>query len=100
MMTNMTTHAVRRAQSDQPTCILRWVFHHGSDALTCAIESTGEHASYDVCILPHWNLSVATVEHFDAATSALQRHADIASRLRQAGWVAEYGTSQSIGTAA
>jgi hypothetical protein len=93
----MTTHTTRNARprhlQAEPACILRWVFHRGSDALTCAVEGGGRRSSYDVCILPHWNLSEATVEHFDAPTSALRRHAEIASRLRESGWVAQYGVS-------
>ncbi len=71
--------------------ILRWVFRRGHEALTCAVETAVARSSFDVCILPHWDLSVGTVEHFSAPASALRRHAEIASRLRQAGWVAEYG---------
>ena len=61
----MMMKTLRRPASSEPACILRWVFHRGADALTCAVEAGG-HASYDVCVLPHWNLSEATVEHFDA----------------------------------
>jgi hypothetical protein len=53
------------------------VFHRGPNALTCALEAAGNRSSYDVCILPHWDLSLATVEHFDAPASALLRHANI-----------------------
>jgi hypothetical protein len=80
--------------------MLRWVFHRGPDALTCAVEAAGSRLSYDVCILPHWDLSLATVEHFDGSASALRRHAEIASRLRLAGWMAQYGASHSTGIAA
>ena len=73
--------------------MLRWVFHRGPDTVTCAVEAGGRRSSYNVCVLPHWNLSEATVEHFDAPASALLRHAEIASRLRQGGWVAQYGTT-------
>ena len=83
----------RQPLKTDPACILRWVFHRGSDTLTCAVEASGRRSSYDVCILPHWNLSEATVEHFDAPASALRRHAEIALRLRQGGWIAEYGAS-------
>jgi hypothetical protein len=80
----------------EPTCVVRWVFHRGADVLTCAVEGSGGRASYDVCVLPHWNLSEATVEHFDTPASALRRHAEIASRLRQSGWAAQYGASHSM----
>lgn len=76
-----------------PTRLLRWVFHRGAESLTCAIETAASPTSYDVCILPHWNLEVASVEPFPVAKSAMRRHAEIASRLRQAGWVAEYGST-------
>jgi hypothetical protein len=99
-MTNSMTRTPRRFPKVEPGCMLRWVFHCGPDVLTCAVEAGGDRSSYDVCVLPHWNLSVATVEHFDAPASALQRHAEIASRLRQSGWVARYGASRSTDIAA
>jgi len=80
--------------------MLLWVFHRGADVLTCALATAGERSSYDVCFLPHWNLSLATVEHFESPAAALGRHAEIASRLRQRGWVAQYGASHSTGIAA
>ena len=100
MTTKTLTNTPRRALRVEPACILRWVFHHGPDALTCAVEATSDRASYDVCILPHWNLSMATVERFDTSKSALGRHAEIASHLRQSGWVAQYGTGHLTGGAA
>ena len=100
MMTNTMTNTPGRPLTTEPACILRWVFHRGPDALTCAVEAAGGRSSYDVCILPHWDLSLATVEHFDAPASALRRHAEIASRLRLAGWMAQYGASHSTGIAA
>jgi hypothetical protein len=101
----MTTHTItntpRRPLKAEPACIVRWVFHRGPDAVTCAVEAGGRRrSSYDVCILPHWNLCDATVEHFDAPASALRRHAEIASRLRESGWVAQYGASHQPGIAA
>jgi hypothetical protein len=95
MTTHTTTNTRPRPQHVEPACILRWVFHRGPDALTCAVEASGRRSSYDVCVLPHWNLSEATVEHFDAPASALRRHAEIASRLRESGWVAQYGVSHN-----
>ena len=88
------TNTNRRPNTD-PACILRWVFHRGSDALTCAVEASSDRSSYDVCILPHWNLAEGTVERFEAPVSALRRHAEIASRLREAGWVTQYGGASS-----
>jgi hypothetical protein len=99
MMANMMMPGNRRPMKPEPEGMLRWVFHRGDDALTCAVEVSGRRSSYDVCIFPHWNLSEATVEHFDGAASALHRHAEIASGLRERGWVAQYGASHHAGTA-
>jgi len=92
-MTNTTNITSDQPLNAGPACMLRWVFHRGPDTVTCAVEAGGRRSSYNVCVLPHWNLSEATVEHFDAPASALLRHAEIASRLRQGGWVAQYGTT-------
>jgi hypothetical protein len=94
MTTTTMTKTPHRPTTAGPACMLRWVFHHGSDTLTCAVEASDHRPSYDVCILPHWNLAEATVEHFVAPADALRRHAQIATRLRRAGWVAQYGASQ------
>jgi len=48
--------------------------------MTCAVEAAGR-ASYDVCILPHWNLFEATVEHFDGPASALFDEAGLEATL-------------------
>jgi hypothetical protein len=100
MATTKITKTPRRSSVSEPTCILRWVFYRGGDALTCAVEAGRDRSPYNVYILPHGDLSVATVEHFTAPASALRRHAEIALQLRQAGWVVEYGSSQSTAIAA
>lgn len=99
-MTTRNVNKTRQPLDTESACILRWVFHRGSDALTCAVEVSGDQASYEVCVLPHWNLRDAAVEHFKAPASALWRHAEIALHLRQAGWVAQYGASRSARAAA
>ena len=96
IMNNTMTNTPGRLLKTEPACILRWVFHRGPNALTCAVEAAGGRSSYDVCILPHWDLSLATVEHFDAPASALRRHAEIASRLRLAGWMAQFAVGEAL----
>jgi hypothetical protein len=90
----------RQTATTEPTSMLRWVFYRGGHALTCAVEATADRSSYDVCVFPHWDVSLGTVENFAAAGSALRRHAEIASRLREAGWVAQYSGAQSTSIAA
>jgi hypothetical protein len=101
MTTNTHTKKTRLPPTTvEPACILRWVFQRGPEVLTCAVGNNGQPSSYDVCVLPHWNLSDSTVERFKAPAGALRRHAEIASQLRQAGWVTYYGSSQGGDVAA
>jgi hypothetical protein len=97
---NTTSSLPQRTSTTEPTSMLRWVFHRGGHALTCAVEATADRSSYDVCVFPHWNVSLGTVECFDAPGGALQRHAEIASRLREAGWVAQYSATEDTDVAA
>ena len=89
-MMNKTRKTPRRTTASEPTSVLRWVFHREGHALTSAVEATPDQSSFELCVLPHWNLSMGTVEQFMTAASALHRHAEVAARLRQSGWVAEY----------
>jgi hypothetical protein len=99
-MTTSANKTARLPRTVEPACILRWVFQRGPEVLTCAVENSGERSSYDVCVLPHWDLSDSTVERFDAPASALRRHAEIALQLRQAGWVTSYGSGKGKEVAA
>ena len=95
-----TPRMPQQTSTTEPTSMLRWVFHRGGHALTCAVEAAADRSTYDVCVFPHWDLSLGTVESFAAAGSAVQRHAEIAWRLREAGWVAQYTGAQPTGIAA
>jgi hypothetical protein len=66
--------------------VLRWVFRRNHAAITCEIDAAGDHA-FDVCVIPHWNVSASTIERFDAVYRAFERHAELARRLGDAGWV-------------
>jgi hypothetical protein len=85
---------------NEPTCLVRWMFQRGRDVLTCAVESTDGQSSCDVWVLPHWDVSAATVEHFSSAAHALLRHAEIALQLRQHGWAAQYAMADQPSLAA
>ena len=43
--------------------------------------------SFDVCVVPHWDVSSSVIETFNSACSALERHAEISLQLRETGWV-------------
>jgi hypothetical protein len=65
--------------------MLRWVFVRGPHALTCEVRVCGRQ-TYDVCVVPHWDVSSSAVETFNRPAAALRRHAEIAWYFRQAGW--------------
>ena len=66
--------------------MLHWVLQRDTNAITCQLDARGNR-SYEVCVLPHWDPSSAVIERFDAATPALLRHAEVARRLRENGWM-------------
>jgi len=78
-------NATRTQASSQPAPMLRWVFHRGTDTLTCVVDAARRH-HFDVGVIPHWDVAASSIERFDDAVSAFERHADIARRLREAGW--------------
>jgi hypothetical protein len=69
--------------------LLRWVFQQKRRVVTCAVDVAGDGRSFDVSLVPHWNLSDTTIESFRTAASALARHAEIALKLRQGGWAVD-----------
>ncbi len=66
--------------------MLRWTFGQGSLALTCSVNA-GDHGSYDVSLVPHWNLAASVIDECPSIATALERHAEIALALRSQGWV-------------
>jgi hypothetical protein len=65
--------------------MLRWLFRRGTATLTCEVDATRGHR-FEVSVVPHWNVAASSIEQFDDLISALERHAEIANRLRQTGW--------------
>ena len=79
--------------------VLRWVFRQDDRAITCEIDANGP--TFDVCVVPHWNVSASLVERYGAVHSAFQRHAEVARELRDAGWIrAESRPTSPLRTAA
>jgi hypothetical protein len=65
---------------------LRWTFVRKGHVLTCEIRAAGAQ-SYDVCVVPHWDVDSSVIELYDRPTAALRRHAELVWYLREAGWV-------------
>jgi hypothetical protein len=81
-----TIHATTDASLQQPIPMLRWVFQRQASAITCEVDCTANH-QYEVCVVPHWDVSRSAIERFDSAPHALQRHAELAMSLREEGWI-------------
>lgn len=65
--------------------VLLWVFRKDQDAITCEVEINAA-GTCEVRTVPQWDPSLAVVEPFERAGDALQRHAEVAGRLRDLGW--------------
>jgi hypothetical protein len=76
--------SMRTMLATEPVRMVRWVFQRGENALTCEVDHS--QSTYDVCVVPHWDVSAAVVEEIDSPTDALQRHAEIVQYLRETGW--------------
>lgn len=78
-----------RIHFDNPSesvCLLRWTFQKNGKAITCQVDGNESASSYDVCVVPHWDVASAVVEKVQTPVGAFQRHAEITMRLRDAGW--------------
>jgi hypothetical protein len=60
----------------------------------------GDGSAFDVCVLPHWDLSASIIERFEDAATAFEHHATIALMLRQSGWmVAQHSPRHALAAA-
>jgi hypothetical protein len=66
--------------------VLRWIFRRGNHFMTCQLTSLASQRRYVLALIPHWDRSQGDSEAFDTGLAALQRHASIASSLRECGW--------------
>ncbi len=75
----------RERISSEPKIVLSWLFRQKDRLLTCGV-SQAAGAAFEVVTVPHWDINRGTVERFSGAMEALERHAQISSALRTAGW--------------
>jgi hypothetical protein len=81
--TGLAPHPVMPLQT---ASVLRWVFRKRDRSLTCLLQRSGAESSYDIYVVPHWDVASAVVEQTDTPIRAFCRHAEIALALRAAGW--------------
>ena len=67
--------------------VLRWTFRRDDeDAVVCELALTGDDREYELRTPADWNPTGLSVERFDDALTAFQRHAMIERLLLDAGW--------------
>jgi hypothetical protein len=70
-----------------PVVLVRWVLRRGNSHLTCQVDVQGRSSTYAISVVPHWDVASSVVETARSPRAALQRHAEIAKRLRDCGWM-------------
>jgi len=74
--------------------ILRWTFRRDeNEAVVCELALTGQDREYELRAPAEWNPTGRSIERFDDALTAFQRHAMIERQLLDAGW--ELGAFES-----
>src|SRR4051812_32298621 len=77
--------------------VLRWTFRRdGDDAVVCELALTGEDREYELRAPAEWNPTGRSIERFDDALTAFQRHAMIERQLLDLGWVLDQFQSEQV----
>jgi hypothetical protein len=73
--------------------LVSWIFQRNGHALTCQVDAGATPSSYDVCIVPHWDVAAAAIETVKSPVKALRLHAEIVKQLQEAGWLLTHRTA-------
>jgi hypothetical protein len=83
--------------------VLRWNFRNarnvqqgGEAPVVCELYLTGQDRDYELRVPRQWSPSGRSVERFDDALAAFQRHAMIERLLLDAGWVLDAFESEHV----
>ena len=76
--------------------LLRWTFRNEDEAVVCELALTGEDREYELRVPGVWNPTGLSVERFDDALTAFQRHAMIERLLLEAGWQLDGFESEKV----
>jgi hypothetical protein len=88
---NRSRHSFRHVR------VLRWTFlRDGDEQVVCELALTGEDREYELRAPAEWNPTGVSVERFDDAMTAFQRHAMIERLLLDGGWVLDAFASERI----
>jgi hypothetical protein len=84
--TNVTTPSTLRPSETPRMGMLYWLFYRNNQALTCELSVNGDQ-EYVVQVTPLWDDESSVCETFRRPTDALRRHAELATFLRDSGWL-------------
>lgn len=79
--------------------VLRWTFRHpenDDERVICELALTGEDREYELRVPSEWNPTGKSVEQFDDALTAFQRHAMIERTLLDEGWELDTFESERV----
>jgi hypothetical protein len=71
------------------TRVLLWTFRRQHETVICQLGLNGDHSAYELRLNPPWDLQGSTIEVFEDAMPAFQRHAAIERVLIDEGWLLE-----------
>lgn len=77
--------------------VLRWYFKHvGESPVICELCLTGQDRDYELRVPRQWSPIGRSIERFDNALEAFQRHAMIERLLLDAGWTLQHFESEKV----
>ena len=84
--TTVTTPSPPQPKDTPRAGMLYWLFYRNDHALTCEL-SVNADQEYVVQVTPLWDDASPACETFSRPTDALRRHAELATFLRESGWL-------------
>ena len=77
--------------------VLRWTFRRDADeAVVCEVSLTGDDREYELRVPAEWHPEHRSIERFDDALTAFQRHAMIECMLLDEGWLLDSFDSEQV----
>ena len=96
-MSTRATAACRTLDTAARTArLLRWTFRRQEEAVVCELGLNGDDSAYELRVSPAFNPAGVSIELFDDAMSAFERHAAIERILVEDGWMLEAFESEQI----
>lgn len=96
MSTRVTAACRTLDTAERTACLLRWTFRRQEEAVVCELGLNGDDSAYELRVSPALNPAGVSIELFDDAMSAFERHAAIERILVEDGWMLEAFESEQI----